>query len=60
MSSNKQFGPNQPKHWHECAEYYDNDLDNDPEDPEIFHNLPDSSDESEDGVAIEKDLEDEN
>ncbi|CAF4988956.1 unnamed protein product, partial [Rotaria magnacalcarata] len=55
MTSNKRIDPNQPKHCHECAEYFDNesddqndDVNNDSEDPEMLHIHQDSSDESED------------
>ncbi|CAF5197454.1 unnamed protein product, partial [Rotaria magnacalcarata] len=66
MTSNKRIDPNQPKHWHECAEYFDNesddqndDVNNDSEDPEMLHIHQDSSDESEDPVMVEKDPGDE-
>ena len=42
MTSNKRFDPNQPTHWHECAEEFekdseddDGDLSNDPKNLEI-------------------------
>ncbi|CAM4849271.1 unnamed protein product [Rotaria magnacalcarata] len=66
MTSNKRIDPNQPKHCHECAEYFDNesddqndDVNNDSEDPEMLHIHQDSSDESEDPVMVEKDPGDE-
>jgi hypothetical protein len=66
MTSKKRFDPNQPKHWHECAEHFEDDsddeldeLDNDPDDPEILSDLQDSSSESNDDDIIEKDSGDE-
>jgi hypothetical protein len=66
MPSKKRIDPNQPKHWHECAEHFDHESDNDDdniindsEDPEMPYNLQESSDESEDDAAIEKDSGDE-
>ncbi|CAF2976423.1 unnamed protein product [Rotaria sp. Silwood2] len=66
MTSSNRFDPNQPKHWHECAEHFDDDsedefddVDNDPEDPEISSALQGSSDESNDDDVIEKDSGDE-
>jgi hypothetical protein len=60
-ASKKRFNPNQPKHWHEYAEHFDNEFDDEcydvninSEDLEILHSLQDSCEESEGGAAIEK------
>ena len=61
-TSNKQIDPNQPKHWHECTEYVDNesddednDINNDSEDPVMLHILQVGSEESEDPTMVERD-----
>ncbi|CAF3766209.1 unnamed protein product [Rotaria sp. Silwood1] len=66
MTSSKRIDLNQPKHWHECAEYFDHESDdedddvtNDSEDPEMLHIHQESSDKSEDPVMVEKDSGDE-
>ncbi|CAF1078567.1 unnamed protein product [Rotaria sordida] len=65
MTSNKRFDSNQPTHWHECAEQFEEDSDdeggdmtNDPENLEIPDGLQSSSEEL-DGVPIENDSGDE-
>ncbi|CAM4846679.1 unnamed protein product, partial [Rotaria magnacalcarata] len=50
MTSNKRIDPNQPKHWHECAEYFDNESDDQDDDV---------NNDSEDPVMVEKDSGDE-